>query len=94
MLLLVEGENIHIKATSPRIDTEIVDNQIPVVIERTIKLLDAMHHANLNNQPLKLPILSAELLLNSAKLGILAEQRLEQIAADKIKYAPHPSFIP
>lgn len=36
--------------------------------------------------------LTDKYLILAARLKIIAEQRLYDIAADKVKYAPHPSF--
>lgn len=41
---------------------------------------------------IKLPGATQDYLLLAAKLHVLAEHRLADLARDKIKYAKHPSF--
>lgn len=63
-----------------------------VLLQQTERLQQKIHTAFLDHKEFMLLELVDKHLAIAAQLAILADRRLEEIARDKIKYAPHPSF--
>ena len=75
-----------------QINTEIVNHQIPVLLENAHQSIKDLHTADLEKDGKNLLLLTHELLIISAMLRFVAEQRLEELLRDKEKYAPHPTY--
>lgn len=70
-----------------------IENDYAIVMQEMENLWKQIDDKFLNKEKtLGITELTDKYLILAARLKIIAEQRLYNIAADKVKYAPHPSF--
>lgn len=77
-----------------RIDTEVVNNQAPVILQRIMESGHNAHEAILDRDANEVKDQATEMLILATKLYFVSVQWLEDQEEDRKKYAPHPTFIP